>query len=258
MKQALHMKQTLRKWISVLLTILILFSVATPTVFAEGNGTNGTASLSDTTMTESGSITVSFSETATATSYYNVQIADSSWSTTYVNTNITSGNSYTIADYSAGTYQIYIGYWENGSWVSDALSTTTFTVTEDDSGSTNGSAELSSTSMTLSGSIEVTFSGTASSSEYYEIQVKSTDYSTTYLDKWVTSGNSYTITADSADNSPQITAAGDYYIYIGYWKDSTWKSTAYEGTITVTSDDSGSGGSTDTYAVSITPLCHHL
>ncbi len=337
------MKQKLRKWLSALLAVCLVIATATPAFAA-----NGTASLGSTTMTESGSIEVTFSQTATSSAYYNVQIADSSWSTTYVNTNITSGDTYTISGYSAGTYQIYIGYWESGSRKSDALSTTTFTVTEDDatsyelslsvsdsapalgdsvtvtasftvdgtaidsipddctlsiwyqndsdwvtpvngsssttsttislssslftegttytvqaglydsdwntlaSGSvtftvtadstgTNGTASLSSTTMTESGSIEVTFSGTASSTEYYNVQIASSDWSTTYVNEYITSGDSYTISGY---------AAGTYQIYVGYCENGSWVQDALSTTtFTVTED----GTSTDTYAVTITP-----
>ncbi|MCD8085293.1 MAG: hypothetical protein LUF28_03040, partial [Clostridiales bacterium] len=122
------MKNRLKQWLSALLAVCLLFSVTTPTAFA---AINGYADLSDTTMTESGSITVTFSGEASDTEYYNVQIADESWSTIYVNTNITSGNSYTIAGYSAGTYNIYVGYYKDGTWQSTAYEGN-FTVTEDE------------------------------------------------------------------------------------------------------------------------------
>ncbi|MCD7886640.1 MAG: hypothetical protein LUG44_03330, partial [Clostridiales bacterium] len=187
------MKHKLKRWLSSLLAVCMVVSTSVMTA----NAANGTATLSNTTMTESGSIEVTFSGTASDTEYYNVQIADSSWSTTYVNTNITSGDSYTISGYSAGTYKIYIGYYEDGSWKSDALSTTTFTVTEDDSnsggtedtGTTNGTATLSDTTMTESGSITVNFSGTASSSEYYKIEIADSSWSTKYVDTSITSGD---------------------------------------------------------------------
>lgn len=61
------MKQKLRKWLSALLAVCLVIATATPAFAA-----NGTASLSSTTMTESGSIEVTFSQTATSSAYYNV------------------------------------------------------------------------------------------------------------------------------------------------------------------------------------------
>ncbi len=320
------MKNRLKQWLSALLAVCLLFSVTTPTAFA---AINGYADLSDESMLVGGTIEVLFSGTATSDEYYNVQIADESWSTTYVNEYITSGNSYTISGLDAGTYQIYVGYYENGSWVSDALYTT-FTVTEETPGyalslsirettlslgdtvnvstvitadgtvydipngctlsiwyqndnewvtpvdgssttdsteiylsddnftagntytvyaalydssgnvlasdsedftvaaaSTNGTAELSSTTMTESGSITVNFSGTATSDEYYNVQIADESWSTTYVNTNITSGDSYTISGYSA---------GTYNIYVGYYEDGTWQSTAYEGNFTVTED----------------------
>ncbi|MCD8130740.1 MAG: glycosyl hydrolase 53 family protein, partial [Lachnospiraceae bacterium] len=342
------MKHTFRRILFLLLAVCLLASVSMMTAKANGNGT---ATLSSTTMTESGSITVNFSETATSTSFYNVQIADSNWSTTYVNTYITSGDSYTIAGYAAGTYQIYIGYYESYEWVDDALSTTTFTVTEDeavsyglslsisdsapalgdsvtvtaafnvegteqndvphgctlsiwyqsdsdwvtpvngsssttsatislssdsftegttytvqaelydsswnvlasgsvtftvaedDNPTSNGSASLSSTTMTESGSITVTFSGTATSDEYYNVQIANSDWTETYINTNITSGDSYTISGYSA---------GTYHIYIGYCESAHggWVGHALtDTTFTVTED----GAATETYAVTITP-----
>ncbi|MCD8068192.1 MAG: hypothetical protein LUE87_04775, partial [Lachnospiraceae bacterium] len=147
------MKHTFRRVLFLLLAVCLLASVSMMTAKADSNGT---ATLSGTTMTESGSITVNFSETATSTSFYNVQIADSSWSTTYVNTNITSGDTYTISGYSSGSYQIYVGYWENGSWKSDALSTTTFTVTEDDVTAYGVTLSVSEESPALGDNVTVT------------------------------------------------------------------------------------------------------
>ncbi|MCD7862956.1 MAG: arabinogalactan endo-1,4-beta-galactosidase [Lachnospiraceae bacterium] len=243
------MKQTLRKWCFAMAAVCILIFMMGSTVFAA----DGTAFLSDTTMTESGSITVSFSETATDTSYYNVQIADSSWSTTYVNTNITSGESYTIAGYSAGTYQIYIGYWENGGWVSDALPTTTFTVTEYGATSYELSLSISNSAPALGDSVTVTASFTVDGT----VQDSIPDGCTLSIwyqndNDWVTpvNGSSTTTSTEiylSADNF----TAGETCTVEAALYDSDWN------TLASTSEDftvRESSTGTEIYTVSVTPF----
>ncbi|MCD7946471.1 MAG: arabinogalactan endo-1,4-beta-galactosidase [Clostridiales bacterium] len=218
---------------------------------------NGTASLSSTTMTESGSITVTFSQTATSSAYYNVQIADSSWSTTYVNTNIASGDTYTISGYSAGTYQIYIGYWESGSWKSDALSTTTFTVTEDDATSYELSLSVSDSTPTLGDSVTVTASFTVDGTATDSIPDDCT-LSIWYQNDsdWVTpvNGSSSTTSTTISLSSSLFTEGSTYTVQASLY-DSDWNTLA-SGSVTFTVNGNSSGGDTedeDTYAVSITP-----
>ncbi len=109
----------------------------------------------------------------------------------------------------------------------------------------NGTASLSDTTMTESGSITVNFSQTATSSAYYKIEIKSSDYRSTYLNETVTSGDTYTISTETVS---ELSAGNTYYIYIGYWEGNSWKSTAYEGTFTVTADST----STPTYTLELT------
>ncbi|MCC8098831.1 MAG: glycosyl hydrolase 53 family protein, partial [Clostridiales bacterium] len=209
------MKQKLSRCLAGLLALCLLVAMVAPAFAAD----SGTATLVNDTMDEDGMIEVTFSKEATESAYYNVQIYDENWSTEYVNINVTSGDEYTISGYSAGTYQIYIGYWEDGTWKSDALSATTFTVTESGgSTTTNGAATLSSNFMTEGESITVNFSGTATSDEYYNVQiVRDDNWDNKLVDEYITNGDSYIISS---------LTAGIYQIYVGYWEDGSWVSDA--------------------------------
>ncbi|MCD7917841.1 MAG: glycosyl hydrolase 53 family protein, partial [Clostridiales bacterium] len=209
-----------------------------------GSSTNGTATLSSTTMTESGSITVNFSGTATSDEYYNVQIADSSWSTTYVNEYITSGDSYTIEGYSAGTYQIYIGYWEDGSWVGDALSTT-FTVTEDDASTDTYAVTITPSATTCEQNESITFTAVVTKNgEEITLSEQSDVYLWIWADSWA-DGHSSGLTDCSISpntglsNSVTVTfpSVGTYYI-------------AY--TLNTGTDEGWIAGSTDVATITVT------
>ncbi len=245
------MQTKFRKLLAVILVVCLLVTTMSVPTFAA----NGTATLSAYTMTESGSITVTFSQTATSSAYYNVQIADSSWSNKYVDTNITSGTTYTISGYSAGTYQIYIGYWENGSWVSNALSTTTFTVTEDGSTTYGLSLAVSDSAPALGDSVTVTASFTVDGVE------QSTIPSDCYLSiwyqhdsDWVTpvNGSDSTTSTTISVSSSYFTEGTTYTVQAGLY-DSTWNTLA-SASVTFTPGGTSAGGtgtSSTTYGLSL-------
>ena len=208
------MQTKFTKWLSMLLVVCMLCSLAVPALAAD----NPTASLDSTTMTEDGSITITFSDEATGYSgiYYDVQVIENgNWTSPYfAEAWVTSGTTYTISGDNLGvtfsasnTYQIYIGYWYNGSWKSTALNSTAITVT-DGSSTSNPTASLDSNTMTESGSITITFSDEASDSNYYKVEIKSTDYETTYLETTVTSGTEYVISSSSVSG---LSAGNTYY-----------------------------------------------
>ncbi len=240
------MKQTLRKWLSALLAVCMLISVTSLSAFA---ATNGYADLSDDTMLVGSSITVIFSGTASDTEYYNVQIVqDDNWDDKLVNEYITSGNSYTISGYSAGTYQIYVGYYENGSWKSDALSTT-FTVTEETPGYVL-SLSIRETNPSLGDTVDVSTVITADGT-VYDIP-DGCALSIWYLNDndWVTpvNGSSTTTSTEiylSADNF----TAGETYTVQAALYDSSWNELVSD---SVSFTVGGSTSSTPTYGLTLT------
>ncbi len=243
------MRTKFTKLLSLLLVSCLLLATAMPTLAADG-----TATLRASTMTESGSITVTFSQTATTAKYYNIQIADSSWNTTYVNTNITSGTTYTISGYSAGTYKIYIGYCENGSWKSDALSTTTFTVTADGATSYGLSLSISDSAPALGDSVTVTASFTVDGTSQTTIP------DDCKLSMWYehdsdcatpVNGSSSTTSTTISVSSANFTKGETYTVQAALY-DSDWDTLA-SASVTFTPSGTSAGGATDTYAVSITP-----